>query len=349
MLPIASSDNPAAFAKLAALNPAPSTAPAAGAARAAPAADIEAAGDEAFVLLRPAAIKAGLVSEICKRLQQRGLRLVGMKMLKPGADVARSHYGPRKPAAASGTDADAYKSLVLELAAGPAIATLWRSEGALAAAVALIGDAEPSRALPGTVRGDYSFAIAKSLVDVSTTAAEAARLRQLWLAPADIVDGGATAAPTAAASPPITAAAAPTVAAAPSSAAAAAPPPGAPSRPSNARAGSRFYITTAINYANGAPHMGHAYEAVTADVIARYHRAFGREVFFLTGSDEHGQKIADTAAEAGLEPIELVDRAVTGFKRLNEKLNISNDFYVRTTSADHKRRCQAFWLQVIYI
>ena len=73
-------------------------------------------------------------------------------------------------------------------------------------------------------------------------------------------------------------------------------------------AGGRFYVSTAINYANGLPHMGHAYEAVVADVIARYHRAYGRDVFFLTGADEHGQKIADTAAAQGILPIELCNR-----------------------------------------
>lgn len=64
------------------------------------------------------------------------------------------------------------------------------------------------------------------------------------------------------------------------------------------RAGDKFYLTTAINYTNGPPHIGHAYEAVTADIISRYHRMFGREVFFCTGTDEHGQKIADTACKA---------------------------------------------------
>ena len=78
----------------------------------------------------------------------------------------------------------------------------------------------------------------------------------------------------------------------------------------------RFYITTAINYANGPPHMGHAYEGICADVFARYHRAYGREVFFLTGADEHGQKIADTAAASGVQPIELCDKHVAMFKAL---------------------------------
>lgn len=76
----------------------------------------------------------------------------------------------------------------------------------------------------------------------------------------------------------------------------------------------RFCVTTAINYANGLPHMGHAYEAVSADVLARYHRAFGRQVLFMTGADEHGQKIADAAAQRGVTPIELCDQYVAKFQ-----------------------------------
>ena len=114
--------------------------------------------------------------------------------------------------------------------------------------------------------------------------------------------------------------------------AAAAAPPADPS-------GERFCVTTAINYANGAPHMGHAYEAVSADVIARYHRAYGRDVLFQTGSDEHGQKIAEAAAAAGRAPIELCDAHVALFRALNAKTNVSNDVYNRTTSDTHKRAC----------
>ena len=76
----------------------------------------------------------------------------------------------------------------------------------------------------------------------------------------------------------------------------------------------RFCVTTAINYANGLPHMGHAYEAVSADVVARYHRAFGRQVLFMTGADEHGQKIADAAAQRGVTPIELCNEFVAKFQ-----------------------------------
>jgi len=101
-----------------------------------------------------------------------------------------------------------------------------------------------------------------------------------------------------------------------------------------------FSITTAINYANGAPHMGHAYEAVGSDVLARYHRAYGRRVLFQTGSDEHGQKIAEAAEAAGVRPIELCDRYVAAFQTLNAKIAVSNDVYNRTTSDAHKTACR---------
>jgi methionyl-tRNA synthetase len=107
-----------------------------------------------------------------------------------------------------------------------------------------------------------------------------------------------------------------------------------------------FYITTAINYTNGPGHMGHAYEAATADVIARYQRlqkGTKRAVYFVTGSDEHGQKIAEAAQSEGVVPIEICNKYVTGFQVLNQRLNISNDDYIRTTSARHKRTAQELW------
>lgn len=105
-----------------------------------------------------------------------------------------------------------------------------------------------------------------------------------------------------------------------------------------------FYITTAINYTNGPAHIGHAYEAATTDVLARYHRLVGtRPVFFLTGTDEHGQKIANTAAEQNMEPIDLCNKYVTGFQVLNQRLLISNDDFLRTTSARHKLTAQEVW------
>jgi methionyl-tRNA synthetase len=100
-------------------------------------------------------------------------------------------------------------------------------------------------------------------------------------------------------------------------------------------------LTTAINYTNGPPHIGHAYEGVVSDIIVRYHRVFGRDTFFLTGTDEHGQKIADTAADKGLaRPKDLCDEMVPIFKELNEKLNVQPDHFVRTTHDYHYRLAQ---------
>jgi len=106
-----------------------------------------------------------------------------------------------------------------------------------------------------------------------------------------------------------------------------------------------YYITTAINYTNGPAHMGHAYEATTSDVIARYHRLSGvhKAVYFLTGTDEHGQKIAQTAADKGKEPIDICDLYSTGFRVLNQRLLITNDDYLRTTSERHKKTAKALW------
>jgi len=110
-------------------------------------------------------------------------------------------------------------------------------------------------------------------------------------------------------------------------------------------AGQKFYITTAINYTNGIPHMGHAYEAVTADIIARYHRVYGREVFFLTGTDEHGQKIAQTAEGMGLRPIDICDKYALAFQELNKRIDVTNDFYIRTTMDKHKVVAQQLFIQ----
>ena len=111
---------------------------------------------------------------------------------------------------------------------------------------------------------------------------------------------------------------------------------------------SSFYITTAINYTNGPGHMGHAYEATTADVIARYQRSLSSKthaVYFVTGSDEHGQKIAEAAEKEQVAPLEICNKYVTGFQVLNQRLLISNDDYIRTTSARHKRTAQELWLK----
>ncbi len=101
----------------------------------------------------------------------------------------------------------------------------------------------------------------------------------------------------------------------------------------------KFYVTTAIDYPSGEPHMGHAYEKIIADSIARWRRMRGEDVFFLTGTDEHGQKIEKYAALAGLSPDEFVERMSAKFVKLSEKLNISNDDFIRTTQKRHEEVC----------
>jgi methionyl-tRNA synthetase len=103
----------------------------------------------------------------------------------------------------------------------------------------------------------------------------------------------------------------------------------------------RFYLTTAIDYANGDPHHGHAYEKIGADVIARYKRMRGDDVYFLTGLDEHGQKVAQAAAERGLPPQQFVDEVAGRFERMWQKLSVSYDRFMRTTAPDHKRGVKA--------
>ena len=104
-----------------------------------------------------------------------------------------------------------------------------------------------------------------------------------------------------------------------------------------------FYITTAISYPNGAPHIGHAYEAVATDAIARFKRLDGADVFFLTGTDEHGQKMQQTAAKLGLTARELRDRNVPMFEKMVERLNCSNDDFIHTTEERHHRSSEAIW------
>ncbi len=98
----------------------------------------------------------------------------------------------------------------------------------------------------------------------------------------------------------------------------------------------KFYVTTPIYYVNDQPHVGHAYTTVLADVLARYHRLLGVPTFFLTGSDEHGQKVAKAAAAAGLTPQEQADRTVVRFQQLWKKLGITHDDFIRTTEDRHK-------------
>ncbi len=104
----------------------------------------------------------------------------------------------------------------------------------------------------------------------------------------------------------------------------------------------RFYLTTAIDYANGDPHMGHAYEKVGTDVIARYHRLRGDSVHFLTGMDEHGQKVAQAAAEQSITSQEFVDRIAGRFQAMWSRLAVSYDQFIRTTNPEHKAGVQAF-------
>ncbi|MBC7802149.1 MAG: methionine--tRNA ligase [Gemmatimonadaceae bacterium] len=105
----------------------------------------------------------------------------------------------------------------------------------------------------------------------------------------------------------------------------------------------KFYVTTPIYYVNGAPHIGHAYSSVAADVLARWKRLEGHDVFFLTGTDEHGQKVEKAAQDAGLAPQEFADRVSVQFQGLSTLMGLSNDDFIRTTEDRHKRACQALW------
>jgi methionyl-tRNA synthetase len=104
-----------------------------------------------------------------------------------------------------------------------------------------------------------------------------------------------------------------------------------------------YYITTAISYPNGAPHIGHAYEAIATDAIARFMRLDGYDVYFLTGTDEHGMKIQQTGAKEGLTPHELLERNVPLFKAMVERMGCSNDDFIRTTEERHHRSSEEIW------
>ncbi len=104
-----------------------------------------------------------------------------------------------------------------------------------------------------------------------------------------------------------------------------------------------YFITTAIPYANGPPHIGHAYEHIATDVMARFMRLDGHEVFFVTGMDEHGQKMQQTAARESLTPQGLADRTVAEFEQMHSLLNIKTDDFVRTTSGRHKASVTEIW------
>jgi len=108
-----------------------------------------------------------------------------------------------------------------------------------------------------------------------------------------------------------------------------------------------YYITTPIYYVNDVPHIGHAYTTLACDVLARFMRLDGREVKFLTGTDEHGQKNETAAAKAGMDPQAFVDKVSRNFRKLVKDMNYSNDDFIRTTEERHKRSCQALWRRLV--
>ncbi len=103
----------------------------------------------------------------------------------------------------------------------------------------------------------------------------------------------------------------------------------------------RFYLTTAIDYVNGEPHLGHAYEKVITDIIARTHRSLGQDVFYLTGLDEHGQKVQSAANSEGKDPQIYCDEFADIWEKFAGTLNLSNADFVRTSSERHKNFVQA--------
>src|SRR5205814_9778657 len=108
-----------------------------------------------------------------------------------------------------------------------------------------------------------------------------------------------------------------------------------------------YYITTPIYDVNAEPHLGHAYTSIAADVLARHMRQRGEDVFFLTGTDEHGEPVAQAAERQGLTPQELVDRNAPKFKDLVARMGATNDFFIRTSDAEHKKAVQEV-LQRVY-
>jgi methionyl-tRNA synthetase len=105
----------------------------------------------------------------------------------------------------------------------------------------------------------------------------------------------------------------------------------------------KFYITTAIAYVNGLPHLGHAYEAILTDVMARFQRLDGKDVMFLTGTDEHGEKVAKTAEKNNVAPKAFADINTAAFEQMDKALNISHDDFIRTTEPRHYAASQALW------
>ena len=109
----------------------------------------------------------------------------------------------------------------------------------------------------------------------------------------------------------------------------------------------RYYITTPIYYVNDAPHIGHAYTSIACDALARFKRLDGYDVMFLTGTDEHGQKVAKSASNAGIDPQAFTDKVSQNFRDLGTTLKLSNDDFIRTTETRHRTACQALWNELL--
>jgi methionyl-tRNA synthetase len=109
----------------------------------------------------------------------------------------------------------------------------------------------------------------------------------------------------------------------------------------------KYYLTTAISYPNGAPHIGHAYELIATDAIARYHRLAGYDVFMLTGTDEHGQKMVQTAERAGVPVQDLAEKNAARFRAMGTAVNASNDRFIRTTEPQHYAASQEIWRRML--
>ncbi len=109
----------------------------------------------------------------------------------------------------------------------------------------------------------------------------------------------------------------------------------------------RYYLTTPIYYVNDVPHIGHAYTTLACDAMARFMRLDGYDVRFLTGTDEHGQKVEKSARKAGMDPKAFTDKVSQNFRDLTGAWNFSNDDFIRTTEARHIRSCQAIWRKLV--
>jgi methionyl-tRNA synthetase len=104
----------------------------------------------------------------------------------------------------------------------------------------------------------------------------------------------------------------------------------------------KFYVTTAIDYVNAEPHIGHAYQKIIADALSRWHRLLGEDVFFLTGTDEHGKKVAESAKKNGKTPKQFADEVSAKFKQAWKSLEIEPDRFIRTTDKDHEKVVEDF-------